>query len=83
MFKFTNRSINKFYLLKVLLILEFFFFAIFIALFEISIATPFDFFNSFNKEIIIQPDPVPTSKIKGFYFYNISPKLQLKFLFQV
>ena len=53
-------------LLKTLFNLEFCF-AIFKAFLEMSIAIPFDSLNSRNKEVIIQPDPVPTSRINSFF----------------
>ena len=67
-------------LLKVLLILEFVI-AIFSALVEISIPIPLDLFNSCNNEIIIHPEPVPTSKINGLrpskYLANFSTKISV------
>ena len=40
-----------------------FFFAILRALNELSIPIPYEFFNSFNIDSSIQPEPVPISKI--------------------
>ena len=40
-----------------------FFFATAIALFDLSIPIPLALTNSFNKDIKIQPEPVPKSKI--------------------
>ena len=48
-----------------------FFLAIFIALWEISIPTPKELFNSLNKLIIIHPLPVPMSNIVFSEYFSL------------